>query len=141
MCLQEKQEVVLRARERVSYLFLTSSHAYRPRCRPAPAAGGRRWAVWSGPGGRSRWSGPPGGGVGGGGGGGGGGCRPASEPPPARRPPRGSAGACSSAGPRCSPEAGGGGAGGGGPGPPEPDPGSLEGWEGQLGNARPWWGT
>lgn len=111
---------------------------YRPRCQPAPAVARRCWAAWRGPG---PARGP---------GGGGDGCRPASEPRPSPRPLRGCAAVYSSAGPRCSLAAWGEGAWGDlrarllrrpwGPDPPRPDPGSLEGWEGELGNAHPWRG-
>lgn len=115
---------------------MTASH--HPHCQPGPETGSRRWgvcgdAVW-------RWrSGSLGAGA------------EPFVPPPDRQPLRGSAGVCSSAQPRCSLEVWGEEAGGPdlpalpqllrwGRDPPKPDPGSLEGWEGELGNAHPLWG-
>lgn len=116
--------------------------SYHPHCQPDPVAGGRCLAVWSGP----AWTrlsvrlGVEGEGY-----------PPACVPQPDCRQLRGSAGVCSSATPRCSPEVWGEEAWGRallahlllrlrGRGPPGPGPGSLEGWEGELGNAHPWQG-
>lgn len=133
------KRVILRV---VLYHFSILMATYHPHCQPAPVVGGRCWAVWSGPGPvRSQLSGPLDGE--------GDGYQQASELQPDLRLLRGSAGVCSSAGPRCSLEVWGGEAWGGGllahlllrlwgRDPPEPDPGSLEGWEGELGNAHPW---
>ncbi len=122
--------------------FSPSCVTYHPHCQPAPGVGGRCWAVWSGPA-WSQLSGHLGGGDDG--------WQPASAPQPDRRPLQGSAGVCSSAGPHCSLEVWGEEAWGGDllahlllrlwcRDPPEPDPGSLEGWEGEHGNAHPWRG-
>ena len=127
----------------VLYHFSIIMVTYHPHCQPAPVVGGTCWAVWSDPGPVwSRLSGPLGDG--------GDGCRRASEHQQDLRLLPGFAAVCSSAGPRCSLEVWGGEAGGGllahlllrrwCRDPPEPDPGSLEGWEGELGNAHPWQG-
>lgn len=111
---------------------------YHPHCQPDPVVGSRCWLVWSG----SLWSwksGCPGDGS------------EASGPRPGLQRPQDSAGACSFAGPRCSLEVWGEEAGVleplahrlrrlWGRDPQELDLGSLEGWEGELGNAHPWRG-